>query len=216
MGIGSQEATNSKIYNNVIIRPGNWSGAKPSPDKSWGIYSMKAGNLVANNTIIEPKDDAIRFDLGTNAFIQNNLIVKSSGSFITVSSGTATVTHNLTSRSPSTLSFEDSARDLYRLTSQSPAVDQGKDLQAKGIGTDYLDHSRPYNQVYDIGAYEWFTSNSTTPTPTPSPQTSACTQDLNGDRIINISDLLIFLSEWGEQSSTEDFLRLLSAWGTVC
>jgi len=69
-------------------------------------------------------------------------------------------------------------------------------------------------------------SPSATPTPTSTPTPTACAGDLNGDRVVNLADLSIVLSNWGKTGngdvnadgivSLADIAFILSRWGQTC
>jgi len=110
--------------------------------------------------------------------------------------------------------------DDYRLYIDCASVDSGNNAHADGIEFDLLGdpriqahHGNPVPTI-NRGAYE------TAIVPSP-----ACPADLNGDGVVNVSDLLLLLSAWGPNVghaadltgdgvvNVSDLLLLLGAWG---
>jgi hypothetical protein len=65
--------------------------------------------------------------------------------------------------------LQDPASENYRLSSNSPLIDNGSDLVSNPI--DFDDQIRPWGNGYDIGAFEYHTNGPTvTPRPSALPQ----------------------------------------------
>jgi hypothetical protein len=96
-----------------------------------------------------------------------------------------------------------SSRD-YHLQSDSPCVDKGSTISSVTDDKDGI--SRPRGTGYDIGAYEYTSSDPTsTPIPTtaiptmnPSPTPTVLLGDLNGDRKVDIADYNIMVRDFGK------------------
>jgi hypothetical protein len=155
--IRSEVYGNVKIYNNVIVSPGQKDLAQ-----GFGIIILNQGVSgksvhVLNNTIIYPSASGINFSFSQNSasLIQNNLIVKVDDKLpIQTSYRNVTVSSNLTSNNIADIRFTDPTRDNYSLQSNSPAVDTGINLSNQGITSDYTGTPRPQGQNFDKGAYE--------------------------------------------------------------
>lgn len=177
-GIYIQGNGGNKIYNNVIVNPGQ----NNSPYVGYGIKVTSGSNVgnsiyVWNNTIINPKEIGINFEnrRGNKNQIQNNIIVhpgSSNNTYYTLDQATtATVSHNLTTRNITELKFINPTTSNFDLQPGSPAINTGADLSSQGVIQDYLDRPRPQGAGYDRGAYEFVSDLPITPTPTTIPPT---------------------------------------------
>ncbi|NJN92868.1 MAG: right-handed parallel beta-helix repeat-containing protein [Anaerolineales bacterium] len=163
-GIYVQGNGNNKIYNNLIINPGQ----NNSQYVGYGIKVTTGSNTgnsiyVWHNTIINPKETGISFQnlYGSDNMVQNNIIIQSSGisnSHIVYDSHTvAAITNNLKARSLLEAKFTNPSAGDYSLRFDSPAVDAGVDLSTQGINTDYQGGIRPQGGGFDLGAFEFGT-----------------------------------------------------------
>jgi hypothetical protein len=75
----------------------------------------------------------------------------------------------------------------FSLKAGSPAIDKG--LATLAPPTDFIGTIRPQGAAYDIGAYEYAALNPS-PTPTPTPTPTPITGDINGDGVVNSTDLV--------------------------
>ena len=147
--------TGHHLYNNIIVNSGG--DGIFSDDRREGN-----GNVFVNNTIINPGRDGIRNyndeALSTN-IIKNNIIVKpdNENNFILILNDNVPVdmSHNLTALDANEVGFVDVTQGDYHLSANSPAIDAGTDVSSWGVDADYSGTVRPYNGIYDQGAYEY-------------------------------------------------------------
>ena len=86
--------------------------------------------------------------------LANNIIVSpGNGSFIEGTNARWTKEANLTTADIKEVFFKDVAKDDYRLTANSPAIDGGTALP--WLKFDAQMHERPGGKAYDIGAFEY-------------------------------------------------------------
>lgn len=71
----------------------------------------------------------------------------------------------------------------YHITEGSAARDAGVNA---GVTTDIDGQARPQGAGYDIGADEWH------------PAAAECREDVNGDGVINIVDIMTVVTHWRE------------------
>jgi len=86
-----------------------------------------------------------------------------------------------------------STPDLH-LSSTSPGINKGVSIAL--VTNDYDGKSRPIGSFYDIGAYEYGTSN------TPSPTTESKTGDLDHDGDVDIFDYNALIGKFGQYDCT--------------
>ncbi|HYG18875.1 MAG TPA: right-handed parallel beta-helix repeat-containing protein [Ohtaekwangia sp.] len=153
------------IHDNIIVNAG-----------SHGIfcderYSPGPGFKFVNNTIINPKQDGIRIyaDLVPMNVIINNIIVNpgSYGSYKSPRTGDDAYVYKLSKNVKLQMSNNHFTRDInavkfinasgsnYRLTSASPVLNKGKDVNTYNIATDFYKQSRVKGSAVDIGASEY-------------------------------------------------------------
>jgi hypothetical protein len=157
LGIGG-----NVVFNNLIVRP-----------DGYGIFCNDrnaVGNFkIVNNTIVQPKDDGIRFytsGLLDNAVV-NNLIVApgSYGNpdyknltdaflFVRDTANLLYQSNNLFLVGIELARFKNPAKMDFDLNYQSPAKNTGLDASIYGVTFDFLMHVRPIQEIYDIGAFE--------------------------------------------------------------
>ncbi|MCD6090951.1 MAG: right-handed parallel beta-helix repeat-containing protein [Bacteroidales bacterium] len=181
-GIFNQGTGNQKFYNNLIVNAGrDYDFYDQETKQQFGILSKFSYNLYSessfyfyNNTIINPKSDGIRImdsHAKTNRFI-NNLIINPGAFEYYEDLGSTSFQpsdayihnyldannfysiNNILERSSVEQFFSDTLLQDYHLTSQSPAVNWGYDLSNAGITFDLDNNSRPFDDHFDIGAYE--------------------------------------------------------------
>jgi hypothetical protein len=163
---------NHKIFNNLIVRPGQTyhSNESPTQFQKHGIWvgnvvsQVNSDFLIYNNTIVSPRTYGIRLydNLTSNFKIYNNIIVDpgaydvlGENSFTNISMGiTFQTSNNLFEHEISDAQFENIQADNYDLKASSPAIDAGINLSSFGLTFDIDDRQRPYGNGYDIGAYE--------------------------------------------------------------
>jgi len=153
------------IYNNIIVDAG-----------ANGIfcderYTPGEGFKFINNTIINPGKDGIRLyaELVPMNTIVNNLIVSpgtlgtytglrsDDDSFLYLATGIDKLqnANNLFVKSMDKVQFIAPASDNYRLKSNSPAINFGKDISKFNINHDFYRSARKNGAAYDAGASEF-------------------------------------------------------------
>lgn len=163
-GIYIQGNGSNRVYNNVIVRPGQQAESKGDGIAVTTGSSHGGGILILHNTIIEPARAGIRFrnDRGTDHRIQNNLIVGAGefvvdkASFVDIDDLTnVVVSHNLHLTSLAAARFTNPDTFDFSLRPCSPAIDSGLDSSGLYINTDFLDMTRPQGMRADAGAIEF-------------------------------------------------------------
>ena len=168
---------NNTIYNNIIINPGYDFSGKYSTTNSIGIFCDDRGTTTGryfnffNNTIISPKGDGIRFisTISKNSKISNNLILNPGtlGSYYNNDIDKSyvnydntvdlTVSNNYFSTNTESVKKLNSPEDVYKYCSHLPIINGGIDVSQYGILTDFNGKTRKYNELVDIGAFEYDT-----------------------------------------------------------
>lgn len=133
--------TNSLAFLNTLagIRVANASGAQ-----------------IFNNT--SAKNTGFGIELAASAAateVKNNIAWNNTAGEID-DSGSSTVASNNLTTDPD---FTDETGNDFHLESTSDAIDTGTDLSAEGVTDDYAGNPRPINDLYDIGAYEYFSES---------------------------------------------------------
>ena len=166
--VSQNELQNNKIINNIVVGA-SWCFYYGNYGRSGGMKNT----LIANNTCYKGTLGLIRIDPDrghTNNLFANNIFYQVNGVQMTLFSaspalqfhhnawyggsaglaaGNGDVNANPMLVNPGTLT----ARD-YRLKPGSPLIEAG--IQLTDVTTDYAGSSRPLNNKYDIGAYEYF------------------------------------------------------------
>jgi len=177
---------NNQIFNNLVHHIGlTFFPADPSK-RVYGIFVDDRSTVpgrsfdLINNTIARVKTDGIRFFSlqSSNNKIYNNLIVHpgslgaysaDSQSYIYLLPGVdVTLKNNFRGATMQSAAFRDTLQGNYRLRAASPARDSGTDVSYAGISFDCDSLPRPYNWLFDIGAYEYRDENSWTGSVSPS------------------------------------------------
>lgn len=181
-GIINQGAGGQKFYNNLIINAGrNFKPDDQYTSQQFGIFSKysyilppDSSFLFFNNTIINPKSDGIRFynSHSSNNLFYNNIIINPGAFAFYDTNGSVNnigedayihnyldeseiiMSRNIFERSAADQFFEDTLTFNYRLTSHSPAFNRGSDISDFAIFHDLDGNIRPYDDDYDVGAYE--------------------------------------------------------------
>ena len=182
-GILNQGTGGQYFYNNLIINAGrDYDFEDQTLKQQFGIFSKytyiqppDSSFHFYNNTIINPKSDGIRFmnsHSENNRFINNIIINPGAYEFYENlgsvnyeaqdayihnyldSSDDIFLSNNILERSSKEQLFADTLNYNYRLTSGSPAVNTGYNLSDKGITFDIENFTRPFDNYFDIGAYE--------------------------------------------------------------
>lgn len=163
------------VFNNVIIEPGITYPPNTAVIRSHGIFCDDRSTIpgepfhICNNTIIRPRGCGIKFysSLSDSSYIANNIIIapgaywglKSKAdlkAFIDADTVLLSVfvRNNVKKLSLDSLYFIDTVYDNYQLTSLSPALNAGLDLNFLGINRDFENNPRPCGNGFDAGAYE--------------------------------------------------------------
>lgn len=182
-GILNQGTGGQYFYNNLIINAGrDYYPSDQDATQQFGIFSKytyiqppDSSFHFYNNTIINPKSDGIRFmnaHSENNRFI-NNLIINPGAYDYYANLGSVNfeapdayihnyldsaadmfLLNNILERSSKEQFFVDTLNNDYHLTKNSPAANTGYNLSAYGITFDLENYNRPYENYFDIGAYE--------------------------------------------------------------
>jgi hypothetical protein len=141
------DASNSKVYNNVIY---GLTGGTSGPWSGIGIYIDATGtsNSVYDNISSNNSGAGIRNDASGNTLIKNNLTYRNAEDIAT--NGAATLSANMAGLDPL---FVDPANYDFHLKAGSPAIDRGLTLPEVPVDRDNV--SRPQQTSSDIGASEY-------------------------------------------------------------
>ncbi len=161
-----------KIYNNVIVNPGQTHlPGNPSVNKS-GIYcddvveTTLLGSTIHffNNTIINPRKFGIKYrnERTSDNKAYNNCIINpgayntdGESAYINTDQGiTMDLKNNYFHLNIDNARFEDPDQYDYEPQSNSPLVNTGRDLSDYGVIFDINNVLRPFRNYFDIGAYE--------------------------------------------------------------
>ena len=148
----------TKVYNNTIVDNG-----------TNGIQNAAATHLtIKNNLIAYNGSDEIRIargrtvghDIDYNLFYDSIITFQWDGNYYkTLSSWRSASGQDANSIEADPI-FTDRSNDDYHITSQSFAIDKGKDLSPESIIKDLDGISRPQGIGFDIGAFEFGGSSS--------------------------------------------------------
>jgi hypothetical protein len=169
-----------KIYNNIIIQAGFDYYPNDLMMMQHGIYVgdistfQDSSFVIANNLIINPKSDGIRFTSlkSANNLAVNNIVVNPGNygfydtlhtqftardAYIMVSDSSIHIDtlNNFFSRNLDGIGFTDTLSHKYTLKASSPLIDVGYDISALGISVDAFNNPRYYGNNYDIGPFEY-------------------------------------------------------------
>ena len=167
---------NNLIYNNIILNPGYDFSGKYTTTNAMGIFCDDRATIEGrsfyflNNTIISPKGDGIRFysTLSRNNRVCNNLILNpgSLGSYYNDNNKSyvfydttvdLTVSNNYFSTNTQSVKNLNSTDDVYSYCMHLPIINGGIDVSQYNILTDFNGKIRKYNNMVDIGAFEYDT-----------------------------------------------------------
>ncbi|PLX13844.1 MAG: hypothetical protein C0598_02745, partial [Marinilabiliales bacterium] len=160
-----------KVFNNLIVRAGKSFMPGNQNEYKHGIYvgdvytTPGSSFKIYNNTIVRPKSFGITYNnnVAEKGYLYNNLIAdpgqKNLGEIAFINSNVPLskieVGNNYNAYEIQEVKFENPGQDRYNLLVNSPAVDMGKNLSNEGITFDILNQPRPFNNVFDAGAYEF-------------------------------------------------------------
>ena len=141
----------STAYNNIIFNLGNTDPV--------GLRAYEAGNVLANNTVVNVNGDGIHvMPQATSTVLINNVSHGNKSNFHDEGTGTISTTNWLSGADPQ---FMNPAAGDFRLRETSPLRNAGSLYPL--VATDYAGVARPQEGVQDISAYEF------TPTAPPRP-----------------------------------------------
>ena len=167
---------NNFIYNNIIINPGYDFSGKYVTSNSMGIFCDDRATIEGrafyfiNNTIISPKGDGIRFysTLSKNSKVYNNLILNpgtlgnyyndNNKSYVNYDNTVdITLSNNYFSTISTPIRNLNSPEDVYRFCMHLPIINDGVDISQYNILADFYGNHRKYNNIIDVGAFEYDT-----------------------------------------------------------
>lgn len=172
-GAPSNYEANTRIYNNTVV--GNGYD---------GIYICSANrveiknNILSRNNVTGDAKAELRVDKIDNHVIDYNLYDAGSGTEVCwYGEGKITLDEFRELNGSiyeqngiaAVAGFVNKATSDFRLNATSPAIDIGINLSSEGISTDIEDISRPQQDFWDIGAYEWVSGSGEPPTPLEAP-----------------------------------------------
>ncbi|MBL7856253.1 MAG: right-handed parallel beta-helix repeat-containing protein [Cyclobacteriaceae bacterium] len=133
-----------KFINNTIISP-KMDGIKIYAD----LVEM---NVIVNNIIVNP---------GTYAEYKSNFFKSADDAYVNKLSDNVKInlSHNLFIQELNEVHFSNPDSMDFSITKKSPAVDQGRDVSEFNILFDFNGFPRPYNKIWDIGAFEYAPGN---------------------------------------------------------
>ena len=145
---------NNKIFNNLVI-----------DSKDYGIFcDDRTGSipntpvLIANNTVVRSGMDGITLfnEINYTTVVNNVIMFPGSGFFIYANTGVPYADqNNYKSTNYNNTTFANIGAGDYHPAPGSPLVDAGRDVGSYGISFDLDNRTRPVNNKYDIGAYEY-------------------------------------------------------------
>lgn len=161
----------SQIFNNLIVNAGKDFYPNDATMRIHGIFVddrltyPNTSHLIANNTIISPKSDGIRFisTLSTKNLIANNLIVKPGATYIYEPGNNRFINCKEGADVQLSANFytdyinegmnSDSINSIYKCLESLPISRKGIDLRARGVDFDF--YNKPRLDTPTIGAFEY-------------------------------------------------------------
>jgi hypothetical protein len=153
-GIGVSAGSGTQVYNNIIRNTAGGSGIEVA-------WRNPSNAKIYNNTVYDAAGGIFINSDSTNAVVENNIV--SLGGGVRNSGSGTTLSNNLTTDPK----FVNPSASDFHLQVGSPAINAGMTLSA--VTTDFDAVSRPQGASYDIGAYEYQTSSTSTNSPLASP-----------------------------------------------
>jgi hypothetical protein len=173
----ASDSTDWTVYNNLIYN----NCQNPPSYGAAGIQMSGSGhqiyhNVIYNNTIPSTAKypNAANMGYGGTATFKNNIVYNNAtqrlGNIYSTSTGTIDnnyvypTSRGLTGTNAITVSdpkLTDPANGDFTLQSDSPLIDTGVTLAL--VTDDFAGTARPQGSAYDIGAYEFYTAEDTTP-----------------------------------------------------
>ncbi|WKN42320.1 PA14 domain-containing protein [Tunicatimonas pelagia] len=141
------------VFNNLIINsPHAGIFCDERADKIDGPYRFY------NNTIINSGAGGILLygEKVPHNYVKNNIIVDSQGKYIITLNNKVKVEEgsNYTTKNINDIKFVNASSGNYQLASGSPCINAGVDVSSYGVRFDMEGVDRPYDNKFDIGAYE--------------------------------------------------------------
>ena len=188
-GINSFALGNIKIYNNIIIEPGQWHLNNLG---KYGIYvndklAEKADvfNIISNNMILDAPCESIHLQTkvwnDNTTVISNNILINPGcyakydsnnigyKAYISSTKNKAKIYNNFENLDYAKALMEDSTGKEYTPLHNSPLIDRGNQSITSIVLSDFYDNSRIQGKKIDIGPVEYQTTNSTVQNPTSGP-----------------------------------------------
>ena len=142
------------VHNNIIVNAG-----------AMGIFcdertDPKTGYKFLNNTIVNPKAEGLKIyaeKVPNNVFINNIVVNPGNGKYITKLNNAVPLEseNNYLTLDVTEVKFLNPGAANFKLTSASPAINGGKDIQIYNISRAYYNLTRFAGGYYDIGASEF-------------------------------------------------------------
>lgn len=205
------------VYNNIVYNTGSaqtswWSGIR--------INNPGVELKLFNNIIIQNQNSgfALNLESAKSAEVYNNIFVNRAGIDIIYygTVGNLVIGYNLyskgngkpscdtstTSLFVSDIGFVNEASNDFHLKSISPAIDAGTSAVSFVVTKDFDGNLRPQGNGFDIGAYEYVSS-----------QQTYHPADTNQNGKIEMTELIAFIGKWKlNQANINDVISALDRW----
>ncbi|WP_120515994.1 PKD domain-containing protein [Chitinophaga barathri] len=162
----------TKVYDNIVIDAG-WDGGTVGQDAIFaddrpitdGYVPLQVE--IINNTIINARRHGVMIlsskgTTGKNNIVYNNLITKVGSpmtgdrAYINIMTGVDNKTsNNVLLTDIAAAEYKNVAGGDYSLLAGSQAIDKGIDARSFGVNLDFDGNARPFNNVFDAGAFEY-------------------------------------------------------------
>lgn len=157
-GIFADPYGSIKIYNNVVVSPGERGIYIHESDYAKG-YTLDYAVEMFNNTIVTPSTFGVEFQAGKHSKDSrwvNNIVVAPGTAYHEFQD--APILQEATNTelaSVAAAGFLNAANFKYRLAPSNAAVNSGTNVAARGVTADYDNIPRPQGTGYDRGAFEY-------------------------------------------------------------
>lgn len=211
----------NQVYNNLVYNASNAPG-----NNGIVIYTNSVDTVVANNSVYDVAGLGFFGQFYLTGNILRNNIFYSNGTNIcdfggggTCASGTITQDHNLTSNP----SFTNAGSGDFTISCPaSAACDAGSSTGLTSIvTTDITGGLRPFNSVYDIGAYEFGSSADTTsPTVTITAPTSSTSYSIGATPLTTLAgtcsdDIAVSSVHWSNSAGGSGTATGTTSWSVA-